>query len=798
MEKKTVSLPDKNSSDIIIELKEQYFQINEITVTPKNNPAIRIIRKALQNKAENNYERYPDYSYQCYLKIVSDAKQSPDLRQTEKDTVSEDSKSSGANWHLISENLILSTRVNNRNTNKIIATKTSGINSPVFSEAMLFTFPQSISFYNNSISIFGSIETSGNQMLLNYISPLANNCLSAYNYQLENTFVNENDTVFEIIYFPKKNKNFNALSGKIFISSENYAISDITAESVGNKHIDFRFKQEYAYIKGKWFPTKLEHEIVFKTMPIKTEGIKTYLSYYTSSWISNVEYGSEYPAERYSEEITEYNTSKKSTDTLMDESILSETIETLIDTNNVAEDKVYEKSIKITDQESPEKQAYRLEQVYVDEKMILKSDSLLHLARPVPLSERETMSYHVLDSIMEEYHFPVDRFLNAITKIDENKISIRKLDIDFSKLYGYNRYEGNKLGLGLYTNEKLIKYLSFGGYFQYGFKDKKLKYGGEIEFDLSKRKDIKLKYSYQNTLKEAGSDLYYTKDLFESNFFRNLMARRFDQGQQHRLEGNFQLIRNLKFNATISLNDYNPMYSYKYKGYEAGKYKADNIEFSLKYGHNEKIATLGNRRIVTSPGNPVISIKYTRGTDFMRHESLRYNKINAAIDLNAYNGRIGESRLRVEGGYIDKNLPYGLLFTGEGSKDRHFTFVTNNTFQTMTPYEFLSDKYVNLFYNHNFGRLLFTTKYFKPEFRIAQNMGWGNLNYPEFYQDIDFKIKNKLYIESGLVINNIMNFNYFDLITLGFGAGMFYRYGHYQHDKFMDNVAIKLSFGVSF
>lgn len=110
--------------------------------------------------------------------------------------------------------------------------------------------------------------------------------------------------------------------------------------------------------------------------------------------------------------------------------------------------------------------------------------------------------------------------------------------------------------------------------------------------------------------------------------------------------------------------------------------------------------------------------------------------------------------------------------------------------------EFLSDKYLNLFYSHNFGSLLFETPKFKPQFVIVQNSAWGTLKNSSD-QGIDFKEKDKGYFESGLIINNILKLKYINVFYIGFGIGTFYRYGYYSFDKTRDNFAFKLSVSIS-
>lgn len=208
------------------------------------------------------------------------------------------------------------------------------------------------------------------------------------------------------------------------------------------------------------------------------------------------------------------------------------------------------------------------------------------------------------------------------------------------------------------------------------------------------------------------------------------------------------------------------------------------------------MAEWDNQKIVNFEGNPIINFTFSRGLNIFNSESFQYNRIETTIDFSAYNGRIGQSNIRLASGFIDRSLPYGMLFTGEGSKNTGIPILINNSFQTMLPYEFLSDKYINLFYSHNFGSLLFSTKKFKPQFVVVQNSGWGSLDNSS-YQGIDFKEKDKIYLESGLIINNIIKFKYINVIYLGFGIAGFYRYGYYGYDNFKDNLALKVSASIS-
>ena len=143
---------------------------------------------------------------------------------------------------------------------------------------------------------------------------------------------------------------------------------------------------------------------------------------------------------------------------------------------------------------------------------------------------------------------------------------------------------------------------------------------------------------------------------------------------------------------------------------------------------------------------------------------------------------------------MDGNVPIGLLFTGEGSFDDRFPVVMRDHFQTMFLYEFLSDRYVNLFLTHDIGSLLFKSDKFSPGVVLHHNMSWGDLSNP-LAHNFQFNTKDQIFIESGIEFTNLLTLDWLGT-NIGYGIGGFYRYGFYSLDSFEDNFALK--FNVTF
>lgn len=714
---------DKN---ITIELVKDTVTIGEVIVMASQNPAIPIIRKALKNKSINNFEAYKSYRFNCYFKTIGDVKLSKKAKNADSVYLS-DNKGIKNSALLISELGVQFTKQNNRYENCIFASKMSGFSGTLMPQSFFMLFHHAISFYNNDIPLFKMKME--NKVESNYLSPLADDCLSAYNYHLDDAYFDGRDSIFVISYFPKKNRKFNSLRGKLYISSNHYALKNVLAQPNTESLIDFKFRQDYSFIDGHWFPSTLDEEVGFSDFA-KNNKYAVYPVYVISSVIDSVQFN-----------------------------LLGTTL--------------------------------NVENIYIDKNRFKKSETILDSIRPQPLTIREKNTYLLIDSISKKMH--VEQKMNLIYSLLTGYLPIGVIDLNINKLYAYNKFEGGRIGLGLSTNDNLCRYFALGGYITYGIKDEKYKYGGNFDFIFSKNYDTKLRFSHCNDLKETGQDQFFQQTF--NSYLRGYIISQMDKLKENSISFSFRLKQPLYISLGFSQRNLRPTYFYQYQGQIVNKYDADEFYIDLHYGHKEEITEILARRMTIYAGNPVFNFTYRRGINLLDHNSYLYSKIEASLGFNLYKGRVGQSTIYLKGGYIDKAVPYGLLFTGEGS---NIPFAIENSFQTMKPYEFLSDRYINLFYSHNFGRLLFESKYFKPQLELSQNCSVGALNHSEYHQGIMFKQKDKVYLEAGMTIKDIVRFSYLHFVHIGIGAGAFYRYGHYHNLQAADNVAIKAALTVSF
>ena len=132
-------------------------------------------------------------------------------------------------------------------------------------------------------------------------------------------------------------------------------------------------------------------------------------------------------------------------------------------------------------------------------------------------------------------------------------------------------------------------------------------------------------------------------------------------------------------------------------------------------------------------------------------------------------------------------MPYPFIYNGHESY-KLFTVESANGLAPMRLNEFISDRFGYLYFSHDFGSLLFKTKQIHPKLIICNNVGYGTLSNAYEHFNVAFKTMDKVYFESGILFNNLIK-----QIFIGYGIGVFYRYGYYSLPDTKDNFELKLT-----
>lgn len=709
-DKQTITV--KGLGFLTIELQQSHNILDEVVITPQENPAKKIIRKVIANKAQNNPEKMNSFRYRSYNKIIYDY-------QTRKDQITDSlalSKRFKASHLFMMESVTERKYLNpDYSEEKIIGTKVSGFQNPAF--ATLATDIQPFSFYLENIKLFG----------IQYLNPIANGSLDRYQFHIEETIPSDKDTTYIISFKPLAKKNFEGLKGLLYINSNKYAIQNVIASPSQKQKIDIKIHQQYVFDGQYWFPEQLN--FVASINDVKHLKISINGKSYLTDIVPNV---------------------------------------------------------KLTRADFP------IQSVTVATDAGKKDAAFWNETRPQPLTATELMTYKVIDSIGKKKNF--DAYAVYMEAIAQNRFPLKYIDIDLSKTLLYNEYESLRMGTGFYTNDNIFKNVKIGGFYGVGLQDSQSKYGGEIIFKVRKASEVQFRGRFQDNYIETGSDGLQNEAVGLFNF-RRFLGYQYDRIQQSTIGVNSRIFKYVTVGISLSNTKTSPQYDYQFITAENtfSNYTNSHLDINLRFAFKEKIVSIFNQNMAIGSKYPVFNLWYSKGFNAFLNSDLTYHKVQLKMEHAFFTKNFGTTKYILETGMIDRAIPYGLLFTGEGSASNASIFIVKNYFQTMKPYEFLSDKYFNVFLSHNFGGLLFKKNQFQPEITIHNNLGWGNLSDENAHQAIAYKVKNKVFMEGGLQVYNVIKMNYLNIANIGFGTAVFCKYGAYAQNKFDDNLTFKFT-----
>lgn len=566
-----------------------------------------------------------------------------------------------------------------------------------------------------------------------YLNPISKGSLKKYKFQLEETIAKGIDTVFVISFEPRQKKTFDGLKGVLYINSNQYAIQNVIATPFTKAKINLKIQQQYQWVDNQyWFPEQLNYTLTISDF----SELKLKMTINGKSYIDKVEL-------------------------------------------NIPLDK----------------KEFSYEKVIISENATMRDTAFWSKVRHEKLTQKERYTYRYMDSLGLKKNF--DGYMKIFENLTKNKVSYRFIDFDLSKTLQVNKYEGTRLGTGIYTNSLLSQKFSFGGFAGWGTKDQKWKYGGSVTYFLDPKKDFSIGLKHQVNLMEIGN---YGLRSHSNNLMnlRPVISSVFDEIKQNSMQLQFRGFRYLTGQLSLNQTSVRP----KYEGIPVlnniplNEYKTTDISFFARYAFQEKIFRTLNSSTSMGSDYPIICLLVTKGFKNLFESEIEYTKIEMAAQHSFFIKNLGKTSYRLEAGYIDRTLPVGLMFTGEGSLDDANPFFVKNNFQTMKPYEFVSDAYLNLFFSHSFGTLLFKPAYIRPSISIHQNISWGKMDGSKTLSAIktQFDSKENVFLEAGIQVDNILKFNMFNVGYFGVGSAIFHRYGYYSTPNFNDTLAYKITF----
>ncbi len=737
-----------NKQVIDFELEEDRINLNEVVVYSGENPAWAIIRKVVEHKKNNDKESLVAYDYDSYNKIELDINQiSPNLQKKKivtKVTEAVDSASLPRDSRgvpllpiFFSESFSRYFVKNNPYAHRENVEKTR-ISGLAIEDGSLTS-----QIVGASYQEYNFYRNWLNILNKDFVSPIADGWRMYYDFDIIDTVQVDNRLCFELKVIPNREED-PAFHGTIWITTDDFALKKVDLLIDRSSNLNFVkkiwIKQDLGKTTlGPWLPKETAVEIEVGQIVPGTAGFRAKFYNATKDW----------------------------------------------KLNELKPDKFYE------------------QQVVLNEDVTNSDDSYWQQARYEGLTREEQQVAQVIDTIK---HVPIVKtYVDIIKVLADGYVKVGKIDVGpYLYAYAYNNFEGSTFRLGGKTNADFSRRLVFRGYFGYGFQDKQWKYGAHGEIIIKRFPWTTLEISSVRDAEQVG---LRSEDL-EDNYIFYAATRwsRFIRPYYHsdnKITFQTDIAKGLSYQLVLRNQYFDmqfPFYYYKNPGQPDSplghNFAATSFTISTRWARDELFLQDDNERIsLGTVKSPEIELSYTYGMDGVLGGNFEYHKIEAGIGQNIKMGLLGTSYYHVRAGYIFGQLPYPLLENHIGNES---WFYTDAAYNTMNYFEFVSDSYVDLRYQHSFNGLILNKipVMRKLKWRLVGSFNalYGNLRQenveimsdtdPNGVPTLDFHGLNSTpYLEIGYGVENIFKF---------FRVDCFHRLT-YRNMPDAQNFTIKLS-----
>jgi len=740
---KLISQESRNKLDFYLE--EEGIVGQEVTITAKkqryrkkNNPAVELIKKVIENKDRNKLENQEFYSYDKHEKIEIDLNNITDEFKSRKQFKNFkflwnylDTSDVNGRVYLplfIRETLSSSYYQNNPKKEK---ERRHAIKMTKFDDAIDdHTITGAIDLLYDDIDIY---ENNINILDNDFLSPLAPWGVNYYRYYITDTLDVNNINAIRLSFIPR-NKTFIGFTGDLYISNDDkYTV--LKAELGITKDVALNFVrglkviQEYQSIDGVYILNKDELTL---DMSIAEGGIGIYA--------------------RRKNTYDEY------------------------------------------DFEQPDQENFKgLGDVIEAKDAFEKGEDYWVENRIAELTQKEAGIYKMIDTLVTVPTYK--RFVLASKIVATGYIPAGHFDIgDLGAFVSNNDVEGWRFRFGGETSHSHSSKYQLEGYAAYGLRDKQFKYQGAFTYSLTPdwRKNPKkfIQASYTHDVIFPGLQLEFIE---ADNFLTSI--RRGEANQMLFMDKyTIEYFNDTDFGFyKIGLDNIRRQ-AYEYGTLEFEAFRngelatipdvhTSEVSFSAEYSPNATFLQGRKKRLPVIDNVPRLQFSYRGAFKGILGGDFSYHKLALILKKRIPLSIVGRSLTELEVGavFAEDNLPFILLYIPRANQS--FSFQPNS-FNTMNFLEFTTDRYVRFSWQHFFdgyiiNRIPFIKKLNLKEILHAKIV-WGglsdkhnpNLN-PDLIQyntnangqSFTYPLLGSTpYIEYGFGIYNILRFLRFDLV----------------------------------
>lgn len=732
--------------DLVIQLKPITVQLSSSEISNDDTEARNLIKQVIQNQRKNSIENLKTYLYKSYSKFLVTA--STDsmpyilMPKNESDSSYNDVRRLLDKSHLMLGERAMDHKFSDKfgSKNIVKATRISGTKIPLYEFVAMQ--PISHTFTDEKIDFFFRA----------FVNPVSMAGLNEYRFRISDDDERiEGKEMIVISFFPQKRMpNKQQIKGRVWIDKNTKALAKFYAENLSDTNVA-ELEMDWTLFNDYWFPQQQRYSM-------------------DGGEIS-------YPSSR---------------DTLLADGTIR------IDTIKKKEKVWLHLTTSFKDILSPmdfERNEFKGYTNEIDIKSMDNSDLTLEEYRDSILTEMEQNTYIAIDSIGQKYK--MDRNIRLLRILSSGgKLALGKYDLDLTKLFHYNDYEGFRLGLGGGTNYKFNENIYLNGYVAYGFKDEAFKFGGGIDWLVNKPYSGKIFASYAQDVEASGRNPI----LLQNNYiqylndnFTNIYNDYFYSYKKVSLGYQQDFLQNFTISIAGIYNEKEAEFNYQYQDNRLDeKFLSFDTQLALRWAPKDQNVRTPYGKVTISSGMPVFYLALTQGMNVFNADYTPTKLDFTYLDL--FRTFIGQTNFQFRAGASFGDTPIFNLYEGMGNskgKDKilkNFGVAGLNNFETMQPGEFYSDRYVMFNLSHKFAGFKFLKREVFPEFIYRGLL--GDMENPYEHQNISFKTPKHYYQEAGLEMNQ--------LIYGLFGIGAYYRFGSYAHDTFDQNFFVKATLKLTF
>jgi hypothetical protein len=666
---KEVTLPKSVNYNFTVELNEQE-SLKEVVIftgktSKKNNPALDILRKIWEKKRKNGLYQFAQYQMEKYEKVEFDINSIDSAYRKQKifkgmefifDHV-DTSKITGKTYLPIFVNEALIDVYGDNKIPKVKeitkANKTSGFDGNQQILSFIKDLYTDYNIYNNYIQLFDK----------SFTSPLSRTGIDVYNYVLKDSAFIDKKWCYNIVFYPRR-KNELTFKGDFWVNDTTFAIKKINMAVTKSANInwvkDIYVEQEFDVLNDSVF--LLTKDYLMSDFALnkkeKSKGVYGKRTTYFQNHIFNIEK----PSNFYKEEVN-----------------------------------------------------------FVDNEVYKKSDEYWEENRFEKLSKDEQGVYKMLDTLQNVKAFK--RITSLVQVLASGYINYDFLDIGpIFSTFGFNEVEGFRTQIGGRTYFGPNDPWRVQAFTAFGFKDQKFKYGFAGKWMIEKKNRIIISGGNRRDIEQLGASLTTTNDILARNFGSSAFFTTGNNGKLTKLGLTnayvaIEPVKNLTLQTGLSyktLETASPVFSLDYytslptTANPAGVVKSTTTqsEFNIQaeYTPNRRTIAYGVERSIANSPYSTFFVNYSQGYKGIAKSDFNYKKLEIFYKQPIVIGPLGRTNLTLEVGKTFGTVPLGLLSIVPGNQ----TFFTiENTFSNLNYYEFITDKYATLQWNHDFNGRIF-------------------------------------------------------------------------------------------